>query len=95
MTNEVLKVGEFWSQSEPIRDSGNYYMSPLIRPYIIETAYGKDLVAKYQDNSYYAEDIFIEKYLKGKKVETLLSLCCGFGSVERRFVSQLPDENNV
>src|SRR5258706_16208670 len=91
MTNELLKVSNYWSKSEPARDEENFYMSPLIRRYIIETAYGKDLVIKYQSNSYFAEDIFIEKYLKDKKVESLLSLCVGFGSVERRFVSQLPE----
>jgi ubiquinone/menaquinone biosynthesis C-methylase UbiE len=90
MTDDLLKVNKHWSRSDPVRDDGNFYMSPLIRPYIIETAYGRDLIAEYQDNSYFAEDIFISKYLRDKKVESLLSLCCGFGSVERRFVSQLP-----
>lgn len=91
MTNEISKVGKRWSQTEPVQNAGNYYMSPLLRPYIIETAYGRDFVAKYQNNSYYAEDMFVSEYLKDKKVETILSLCCGFGSVERRFVSRLAD----
>ena len=89
MANELSKVGKVWSKGEPVVNSGNFYLSPLIRPYIIETAYGKDLVGNYQDNNHYAEDIFIEKYLKDKKVEAVLSLCCGFGSVERRFVSKI------
>ena len=91
MKNELSKVSEFWSKSEPVRDVGGFYMSPLMRPYIIETAYGKDLVTEYRCNSYYAEDIFISKYLRGKKIKSIPSLCCGFGSVERRFVSQLSD----
>jgi ubiquinone/menaquinone biosynthesis C-methylase UbiE len=89
-THQLLKVSEHWSKSEPVRDDGNFYMSPLTRPYIIETAYGRDLVVEYQYNSYFSVDIFISKYLKNRKVESLLSLCCGFGSVERRFVSLLP-----
>ena len=57
MKSELSKVSEHWSKSEPVRDVGGFYMSPLIRPYIIETAYGKDLVTEYQCNSHYAEDI--------------------------------------
>lgn len=91
MTNELIKVSKYWSGNEISRDSGNFYMSPITRPFIIESAYGKDFVTEYKDNRYFAEDIFIAKYLSNKKIESVLSLCCGFGSVERRFVSQLPD----
>jgi len=66
-------------------------MSPLLRAHIIETAYGREFVAKYQNSSHFAEDIFVSEYLSDKKVEIILSLCCGFGSVERRIVSQLAD----
>jgi SAM-dependent methyltransferase len=41
------------------------------------------------DNRNWAEDIFIENYLKGKKVETILSICCGFGHVERYFIQTI------
>lgn len=91
MTNELSKVSKFWSKNEPVLDSWGFYTSPLMRPYIIETAYGKDLVGEYQYNSWFAEDIFISKYLRGKKIKSILSLCCGFGSVKRRLVSQLAD----
>ena len=91
MTNELNKVADFWSQYEPVVDAPNFYASPLTRPYLIETAYGKDFVADYQDDSNFAENIFIAKYLTGRKVESILSLCCGFGIVERILVSQLPD----
>lgn len=91
MTTSLDKVANFWSQYEPVVDAPCFYMSPLTRSYIIETAYGKDLVAEYQQDSNFAENIFISKYLRGKKVESILSLCCGFGIVERIFVSQLAD----
>ena len=91
MTNELSKVSKFWSKNEPVLDSWGFYTSPLMRPYIIETAYGKDLVGEYPYHSSFAEDIFISKYLRGKKIKSILSLCCGFGSVKRRLVSQLAD----
>lgn len=91
MTNELNKVADFWSQYEPVVDAPNFCASPLTRPYIIETAYGKDLVADYKQDSNFAENIFISKYLRGRKVESILSLCCGFGIVERILVSQLSD----
>ena len=90
MSNELEKVGEHWSKSEPADEENNFYMSPLTRPYIIESAYGRDLADEHRNNCYFAEDIFIANYLGGKRVETILSLCCGFGVVERRFVSRLP-----
>lgn len=89
MSNALSKVVKHWSKNEPIRDSNNYYMSPFLRPHIIETAYGADYVERYQQNVHYAEDIFVHKYLGNKKIETVLSLCCGFGAVERRIVSQI------
>jgi len=72
MTSDLRKVADFWSQYEPPVDAGNFYASPLTRPYIIETAYGKELVKEYQHDSNFAEDIFISKYLRGKKVESML-----------------------
>jgi len=87
----LSKVASHWSKNEPIEDEGKFYMSPITRSYIIETAYGKDLVDEYKEDRYYAENIFINKYLKDKQVESMLSLCCGFGSLERHFVSKLPN----
>lgn len=88
MTTSIGKVANFWSRYEPTIEAPCFYMSPLTRSYIIETAYGKDLVAKYQQDSNFAENIFISKYLRGKKVESIFSLCCGFGIVERIFASK-------
>jgi 2-polyprenyl-3-methyl-5-hydroxy-6-metoxy-1,4-benzoquinol methylase len=83
------KIDKFWSNYEPVKDGTGFYMSPITRPYMIDTAYGKDLVDGYANNPNYAEDIFMKKYLNGAKIKTVLSICCGFGSVERHFVSRL------
>ena len=82
-------VAEFWSTHEP--DELNYYCSPITRPHLIKTAYGQELSLIHKDNKYFAEDIFIDTHLKHRKVESILSLCCGFGESERYFVSRLPD----
>src|ERR1035441_8827115 len=52
-------------------------------------AYGDQFVARHAANPYYAEDLFIEHHLKRHTVRSVLSLCCGFGSVERHFVEEL------
>lgn len=91
--NRVKKISDFWSKTELQQNAGNFYMSPITRPYIIESAFGADHVESYKDNSYFAVDIFINDFLAktNKKICTILSLCCGFGYVERRFVALLPD----
>ena len=49
MRDESYKISNHWGKREPIRDSAGFYTSPILRPYFIETAYGKDLVPEYQD----------------------------------------------
>lgn len=89
MRDESSKISNHWGKHEPILDDPGFYTSPVLRPYFIESAYGKDLIPEYQNNSYFAEDIFMAKYLKNRRCSSILSLCCGFGNVERRFVSKL------
>lgn len=89
--NELEKVSTHWSQHEPVRDEPNFYMSPITRPHAIATAFGASSVEKYQDNSFYAEDYFSEKLLSGRKVRNVLSLCCGFGAIERHYLRRLPE----
>ena len=91
MEKELTTVGNHWSQHEPEPEGSGYYGFPPLRPYLIETAFGKDLAVEHQQNPWWAEDIFVLTYLRSKKVESVISLACGFGSVERRIVSQLPD----
>jgi SAM-dependent methyltransferase len=90
MNPDVSKVGKFWSKEEPIENAGNFYASPLTRPYIIEMAYGKRYVKDYADRSDFAQALFVSKYLAGKRIRTILSLCCGFGYVERQFLALIP-----
>lgn len=89
-SKDLQKVDKHWSKTDLIEDDANFYLSPLTRQYIIETAYGKALAAKHRNNRFSALDIFIENYLKDRNIKSILSLCCGFGLIERRFVSQLP-----
>ena len=88
MKNNDSKVVKFWSTHEP--DEKNYYCSSITRPHIIRTAYGPDLIDQYCKNPYFAEDIFFEQHLLGRKIESILSICCGFGEVERYYASRLP-----
>ena len=74
MTSEQTIVSRHWSQSEPVRDAGGFYSSPIIRPYIISMAYGDQFVARHAANPYYAEDLFIEHHLKRHTVRSVLSL---------------------
>lgn len=89
MRNEAGVVSKRWGKKEPVRDSIGFYTSPILRPYFIETAYGKNFVNAHRNNAYWAEDLFIETYLKNGNCRSILSLCCGFGSIERRFLSTL------
>ena len=83
------KTSRYWSKYETVRNTAGFYTSPVVRPSIIEMAYGKQAVSEYAENPYFAEDLFVNTYLRHRTVGSILSLCCGFGSVERRIVSQL------
>lgn len=83
------KVQLFWSQYEPDRDGAGFYSSGIVRGYIISNAFGAEFVDSYANNPHYSEDMLVDRYLKGKNIRTVLSLCCGFGSVEQRVVSRL------
>lgn len=82
-------VADKWSAFEP-DIAHNFFGFPPLRPYLIETAFGKALADEHRDNPHWAEDILIAAYLRDRRIESVLSLCCGFGSVERRVVMQLP-----
>lgn len=87
--NDISKVAEYWSQSEPQVDAPNFYTSPITRPYIIESAFGNKFVESHRTDSAFAENILIDIYLKQRNIESVLSLCCGFGHVERNLVKKL------
>jgi SAM-dependent methyltransferase len=72
----------------PILDK-TFFGFPPLRPYLIRSAFGVELAKRHAGNPYWAEDIFIELYLHGRQVESMLSLCCGFGEVEQYLLSRL------
>ena len=84
------KISDHWAAREPLEENGGFYVSPLLRPYIIETAFGKEQVDLHSNNEFYPVDIFIEKFLRNRPVRSTVSLCCGFGNVERYFATRLP-----
>ena len=88
--SETSQIGDYWAAREPLEQNGGFYVSPLLRPYIIETAFGKSQVESHRTNAFYSVDIFIEKFLLNRPIKSILSLCCGFGNVERYFVTRLP-----
>lgn len=89
MLDETSQVSKYWGKNEPLREDTVFYTSSILRPYFIELAYGKDFIQEFQDNSFYAEDLFMKTYLNNKTCRSILSLCCGFGSIERRFMTKL------
>ncbi len=89
-TSKTDVIERRWSEVEPVRNAKGFYTSPLLRPYIIENAYGPEYVEDYREDPFYAEDLFIDLHLRNRRVETALSLCCGYGAVERYLVGQLP-----
>ncbi|HLL88566.1 MAG TPA: class I SAM-dependent methyltransferase [Tepidisphaeraceae bacterium] len=82
-------VADKWSAFEPDLER-TFFGFPPLNPYRIRTAYGDGPhVERYKHNRYWPEDSVIESDLAGRNVETVFSLCCGFGHVERHFVKQL------
>lgn len=87
--NNTSLTADYWAKFEPTEQSGSYYTSPLLRPYLIESAYGADLAAKHANNPYWAEDILLDKLFSSVSPRSVLSLCCGFGAVEQYLLSKL------
>ncbi len=89
MSSENERVAKKWSQRKPSPEDCNFNMSPVFSRHKIECAFGKEFVDEFGADPHFAEDIFVRKYLKGRAIRTVLSLCCGFGRIERRIVRQL------
>lgn len=89
MANSSQLVAEKWSRHAPSPQDQNFNMSPVFSRHKIATAFGPEYVEEFKENPHFAEDIFVKKFLEGRKIETILSLCCGFGRIERRIVSKL------
>ncbi len=82
----LAKVAAHWAKHMPESDAAGFYTSKLLRPYLVESAFGPGLVAEYGSNPEFAVDAFVDHVLKTEKpIKSILSICCGFGAVERRF----------
>lgn len=92
-TTEVLiqdseKIASHWSQNEP-DVSRTYFGFPPLRPYLIRSAFGEAAAEAHRDNPWWAEDILVERHLRGRDICSVASVCCGFGSVEQHLVPEL------
>lgn len=87
--SEVSRVADFWSQYEPVVDGPSFYTSRIMRPYIIESAFGRQFVELYGHDASFMVNLLMELYLKQRNIQSVLSLCCGFGHVERELVTKL------
>jgi SAM-dependent methyltransferase len=81
-------VASKWSALEPDVER-NFFGFPHLRRHMVRLAFGDTLAEKHGTNRWWAEDIFIETQLGGRDVRNILSLCCGFGLVERYFRERL------
>lgn len=91
-TLNSAKVPRFWSgRKPPTETTGGFVYSPITRPYILETAYGQDAVERYRHSSTWGWDILVDRYLAGRAIRRVLSLCCGFGLAERILLPRLPE----
>jgi 2-polyprenyl-3-methyl-5-hydroxy-6-metoxy-1,4-benzoquinol methylase len=80
MKNESKKVDEFWSEHDCSDSEKNFYCFPPIRSHSSKLIFNESDASRRDWCEYWT----IEKYLKDKiPFENTLSICCGFGEVER------------
>jgi SAM-dependent methyltransferase len=92
VTSAARKVQGFWSKKEPPTEtSGGYLYSRITRPYIIEMAFGRETAERYRRSSTWGWDILVDRYLAKRRIQKVLSLCCGFGLTERILIPRLPE----
>lgn len=89
MTDDLSKTAKHWGKNEPPKEQFCFYNSPILRAHFIKNAYGENYIAEYKNNANFQEDLFVDRYMQGKENISILSLCCGFGSIERRFLSRI------
>ena len=88
-TNSAVgKVADKWSATE-YDPALTFFGFPPLRPYRIRLSYGASEVERYRDEPHWPEALFVDKYCPGRRIETVLSLCCGLGHVERQIVRRL------
>ena len=79
------KTADVWSIYEP-DVAKDFFGFPPLRPYLVATAFGAESAARHGANPRWAEDIVTELYLRDRDVTSVLSLCCGFGTIEQHMV---------
>ncbi len=90
MTSESEKIAAYWSSLEPDRDStGSFYISPFTVEYKNRRAFGDDVAPDRISDETLALDVFLRRYASDRPIRSILSLCCGFGKVERYVVKRL------
>ena len=87
--DERRRTAKHWSRYEP-RVDRTFFGFPPLRPYLIQTAFGRAEAEVHADNRWWAEDIVVDRYLAERAPSSLLSLCCGFGAVEQHLMARLP-----
>lgn len=84
-------VSAKWSAKEPDM-TRHFHGFPYFSKYLIENAWGTEVAEKYVDSPVTPViAIFRDLYVKGRPIKNVLSLCCGFGRVERRFLKAFPE----
>ena len=93
--NSNSKVAEYWSNLEPDRDlAGSFYTSPCMVEYKNRRAFGDEVAPENLKGDSLALDIFLRRYVGDRPIRSVLSLCCGFGKVERYLVKRLKTVEN-
>jgi SAM-dependent methyltransferase len=91
-TLQSRTVPRFWSARKPPTEAnGGFLYSPITRPYILASAFGPEAVEPYRRSSTWGWDILVDRYLAGRPIRRVLSLCCGFGLSERILLPRLPE----
>ena len=82
---EQRKV-DYWGAAEPVVDT-TFYGTPLLRAYLLEQVSGRSVEADPGPN--WAESFIVDEYLaEGVPFSDCLSLCCGFGQLERQLAER-------
>ena len=88
---DSTKVSRFVGAHASDRNHGRLPLFADYSAYILETAFGQDAVEPYRRQLHLAGDILVNRYLAGRPIRQVLSLCCGFGSLERILLPRLPE----
>ncbi|MBN1256820.1 MAG: class I SAM-dependent methyltransferase [Planctomycetes bacterium] len=78
---QLAKVAEHWGQTRHPQEK-TFFNFPPLRPYLLSCLSGREEASAGPD---WSESWTVENYLRDKiPVQKCLSLCCGFGHLERR-----------